>query len=141
MKMIVSILIALGVSSGAIGQTEATIQADSRLYEVFDSAMIERMEQENPNLVLYYNVFLSEAFEIVELPYKHESIDLYPSLDFPGNVKHENINVLRYDLDLKQDEFVMYRLGKTDYLLKFLSMTDFNEKYNEARKAHGLVQP
>ncbi len=135
-----TLIFLLAINGIAHSQSNIAISADARLFDVFDSELVLSIERENPNLLLYYNMFLEDSYEIIELPYKHESIDLYSSLDIPEDIDPSEINVLQYRLDLKEDEFVLYRLGKTNYLLKFYSMNDFNEKYNQARLHYGLLQ-
>lgn len=131
------LVLAVGVVSA---QNVILIQADSRLQEVFNQEQLTQMKQTNPDLILYYNLYLTQSYEITELPYKPESIDLYPSLPIPDDISADKINILLYEFELKPEGTTLFRWGKTNKLLKFKSMNDFNLLYDAARKAAGLLK-
>jgi len=139
MKTVLLNLLLFFAISSAIAQDAIIVKADARLLDVFSQEQVAQLERENPNLVLYYNLFLSRSYEITELPFKKESIDLYPSIPIPDNQEPAKINVLLYEFELNPDRTTLIRWGKTDKLLNFMSMQDFNILYDAARKEAGLL--
>lgn len=139
MKKLLFLALLLSTGLSILAQTEIKVKADPRLYEVFEADQVQKMEESNPNLVLHYNLFLSESYTITQLPYKQESIDLYPSLPIPESQDADKINILLYEFELNPKTSTLFRWGKTDKLLKFLPLEEFNLRYDAARKAAGLL--
>lgn len=139
MKKLLLLTILLGAGLAIYAQSTIKIKADARLYEVFEADQIQKMEESNPNLVLHYNLFLTDSYTITQLPYKQESIDLYPSLPIPDSLDAKEINILLYEFELNPTTSTLFRWGKTDKLLKFLPLEEFNLRYDAARKAAGLL--
>lgn len=139
MKKLLLVAVLLSTCTLIYAQNNSGITADARLYEIFDAEQVRQMEESNPNLVLHYNLFLTESYTITQLPYKQESIDLYPSLPIPDSITADKINILLYEFELNPKTSTLIRWGKTDKLLKFLPLEEFNLRYDAARKAAGLI--
>jgi hypothetical protein len=139
MKTLTLFALLIGMVSFAQAQQGVLIKADPRLYEIFESDQVQKMEENNPNLILHYNLYLTQSYTITQLPYKQESIDLYPSLPIPDSLEADKINILLYEFDLNPKTATLFRWGKTDKLLKFIPLEEFNIRYDAARKEAGLL--
>ncbi len=137
-QLIVFLLLFTGTVSMA--QTKSLITPDQRLYDIYEKDFVDNLVEKNLNLLVYYNLFLTESFDVIELPAdKQESLKLYTSLEVAVDAKLTDLNVLNYNLELKDDEESFYRWGNSNTILRFKSGRDFNELYNEARRTYGLI--
>ncbi|MCF8370629.1 MAG: hypothetical protein K9H64_03335 [Bacteroidales bacterium] len=116
------------------------IDPDSRLVEAFGQSFADRLVQENSNLLVYYNFFLDNSYYITELP--DDKADFFESLTklpIAPDTDPKNINVLKYEIKLKFDKETYFRMSDSNKVMVFYSGEKLNEKYNEHRRALGLV--
>ena len=107
-------------------------EPDSRLYAAFDSAYLERLKTDNPNLLLRWNYYLDNAFIISDFPAAKGEITQYPEVQIP-DIANVNILVLEKTQSLHRDwhKPTFYRIGDTGKVLMYYSGEDFNRKFKK----------
>ncbi len=116
------------------------IEPDSRMVDALGKNFVERIQVENPMLVLYYNYFLDNSFYITEYPEgKSEFVNSVKSLPILPETTLEEINVLKFKLNLKYDEQSYFRLSESNKIMVFYSGEELNKNYNEYRRTLGLL--
>ncbi len=117
-----------------------SVKPDSRLVDAFDLSFVNRIQKENPALVLYYNFYLDSAYYISVLPAdKNEFLSNLKSIDVDDNIETSEINILMYKLDLNFEQRSYYRIGNSDRVMIFYSGKELNEKFNDYRASLGLL--
>lgn len=107
---------------------------DVRISEAFGKKYVDFLLQNNPDLINYYNFYLTKSYLLVEMPNKptkNQIKELKLKPEFAA-IKSTNFNVLLYDIERYFDRKSYYNYkGK---LLVMLSEKEFMELYNENRK-------
>ena len=138
--IIVIVLSFLGLA-GIRAQEKNLLIPDSRLYEAFDAAFVNKMAAENQNLLLYYNLFLDSSFFVMEIPEEKINVaEEYDPLPIPDTLEINEINILKYDIRLDFDKRTMYRWGESCKVIVFRKGDEFTAMYNKQRKLYGLLR-
>lgn len=138
--IIVIVLSFLGLA-GIRAQEKNLLIPDSRLYEAFDAAFVNKMAAENQNLLLYYNLFLDSSFYVMEVPEEKINVaEEYDPLPIPDTLEINEINILKYDIRLDFDKRTMYRWGESCKVIVFRKGDEFSAIYNKQRKLYGLLR-
>lgn len=131
------------IFSGAYSQEPNPVQKidpDARLVEAFGQSFADRLVEENPNLLVYYNYFLDNSYYITELPLdKADFLESLAKLPIAHDTDSKIINVLKYEIKLKFDKETYFRMSDSNKVMVFYTGEKLNEKYNEHRRALGLV--
>lgn len=137
----------LGVSSTFTNAQNSTLSRDPdpRLYEAFGKDRINFLQQNNPDVIEYYNFYLDNAFVIEQHPSDKipgiisscpllQLIDPGKTMDKPDIVKGtKSINILKYNYKIEQDRTTQYRLDDSGIVIVFYPANVITEKYNKAR--------
>jgi hypothetical protein len=108
----------------------ATPTIDKRLYDVFELNDLDKMQKENPTLIRYYNFFLDNSYNIIELPddktTKMKTVIIEDFTDF-------NILKLINDQQLtrSQDAAVHYKIKNSKQVLELISGKVLIEQFNQ----------
>lgn len=112
-------------------QNETTTPSiDNRLYDVFDTDFLERLQEKTPATLEYYNFFLDNAYDIKPLVSNKSS-------DYPKVVINnlDNLNILKIikDQELKRDynNQTIYQITNTDKLLILISEKELVKQFNQ----------
>lgn len=130
----------LGISFAQVSKSQ--VVADPRVIEVFGQETVNFYLENKPNVILYYNFFLENAYSIQEIP--QEKIGDLPSIpelklkeqfqaDFVdySDKGIENLNIMKYELKIDPNVGPIYRLGNTNKLIIFLSGKEIQNLYNK----------
>lgn len=113
---------------------------DARLIDAFGQSFADRLMQENTNLLVYYNFFLDNSYYITELPAdKSDFLESLAKLPIAPETDQKDINVLKYELTLKFDKEIYFRMSESNKVMVFYEGEKLNEKYNTHRRALGLI--
>lgn len=116
------------------------ISPDVRLAEAFGTEFTDRLMHEKPNLVIYYNLFLDSSYYITELPVdKSDFLESIKVLPIDPTTDPKDINVLKYELKLKFDTEMYFRMSESNKVMVFYSGEELTKKYNDRRRALGLI--
>ena len=74
----------------AIGQSDIKPEIDERLYEVFETDFLERMQTLKPHYIEYQNFYLDNSYQIIDFP--KGKISEYPIIEVKDL---ENLNIIR----------------------------------------------
>lgn len=130
-------------SAGA--QSSLSDTPDARLYEAFGTERVNFLQQNNPDLIRYYNFYLDNAFVLVQHPAEKVSgnVNACPLLvlnnpalkaDVPDMKKGtKSINILKYGHQIANDRSTTYRLDDSGIVIVFLSAQELTAKYNASR--------
>lgn len=134
--MRITLTILFLISTMAVfGQTRPEL--DPRLYEVYDSTYLSRLQNELPTLIYRLNFYLDHAFYITDYPAEKGSPADLPSVEIEDTSK-VNILLLEKEQILIRDfdKQSYYRINQTDQVLVFHSGKKFVEMFNEYMKEH-----
>jgi hypothetical protein len=118
---------------------------DARLYEAFGKDRIEFLKQNNPDLIMYYNFYLDNAFVLVQHPTDKiqgivkncpmlEVNNPSFAMDKPDMTKGtKSINILKYKYQIDPNKATTYRLDNSGIVIVFYPAKTITEKYNKAR--------
>lgn len=118
----------------AQGETRLTI--DERLYDVFDTSFLERMQKETPAMLEYYNFFLDNVYTIQSLGENKVSDYLKITID---DIEDMNILKIITDYEIKRDynNQIIYQIEDSDKLLILISEKELAKKFNKhTRRTH-----
>ncbi len=109
-------------------------QPDSRLFDVFDRAYIERLVTEDPFTIERWNFYLDHAFYIDEIPAEKDmtiNLSHYPSVEI-ADLAHINIFKLEQvqKIHPQPDLENIYHIAGTNKLLMYKRSKDFNSQLN-----------
>jgi hypothetical protein len=116
---------------------------DKRVVDFLGKEKIEIIQKNNPDLIIYYNFFLDNAYIISEVPADKHSENNFQELVLPlkgGKVDKEKLNILKLDIQRKFDENVYYKIKNSKEVIVFLSEQEFMKKYNKHREELGLIK-
>lgn len=145
-KFITSVICASLIISGFSQESNSTNTPDPKLYEVYSSDYIDRLIENQPDLIAFLNFKLSHSYEVVDLTGKIESNN-YPLLsnvqirsketslensnaltDYNSN----NLNVLKYKFETKKNQSSYYQVDGTDFCLKFYSEQELLDMFKKS---------
>lgn len=132
-KLAFVLLILLGNSSWNNAFSQSTPVPDKRIVEAFGQKHVDFLLKNNPNLILYYNFYLENAWKFIELP--ADKMKGLPKLELQSqykNTKSSKFNLLLYQVKRYYDRenYYVYN-GK---VLLLLSEENFMKLYNEYKK-------
>jgi hypothetical protein len=141
MKKLISLFILIVCTTVVtIAQQSPPLQPDQRLYDVFEEEYIEQTLKNNANLLLYYNLFLSNSYFLMEIPEeKPEVLEEMDHLDIDGDPDPEKFNPLKYEINPDFKKRTILRWGRTCTVIVFYSGEEFTKLYNVERKKYGLL--
>jgi hypothetical protein len=125
-------LLLLLISLSASAQQNAVPLPDKRLYAVFDSAYLGRLQKDNPVLLLRWNYYLDHAFVVSDFPEAKGEIGQYPAVQI-SDISSINILLLEKNQRLAHDwqKPVFYRINDSNKVLMYYPGKDFNRKFKE----------
>jgi len=137
----------LGFSSTFTTAQNSTLSRnpDPRLYEAFGKGRIDFLQQNNPDLIEYYNFYLDNACVLEQHPSEKipgiisscpimELISPEMTMDKPDMAKGtKSINILKYQYKIEQDKTTQYRLDDSGIVIVFYPAKITTEKYNKAK--------
>jgi hypothetical protein len=114
----------------AIGQSDIKPEIDERLYEVFETDFLERMQTLKPHYIEYQNFYLDNSYQIIDFP--KGKISEYPIIEVKDL---ENLNIIRLRNEkmfkTNQDYPNFYIIKDSGKMLMILSNKDFIKKLNQ----------
>lgn len=140
--MIISSLFLLVLSFTFAQNQNKQIAADPRVTEVFGQETVNFYLENKPSIIQYYNFFLENSYTISEIPQEKISdlkdiaeLKLKPSyqMEFVDYTDKglENLNIMKFDLNIDPNIGPIYRLGNTNKLIFFLSGKEIQSLYNQ----------
>ena len=132
MKFISTVLFAM-FSIAVVAQDAATItaQPDDRLYEVYDKAYLERLEELNPFVIQRWNFYLDNGFYIMDIPTDKPITPV-------GEVVIEDLNKLNILQVEKEQQLTksmtlptFYKIKGQEKFLVYYAGKDFVKKLNK----------
>ncbi len=142
MKKLLTFLFSLMIMGSLFSQENKSITPDPRLIDALGQETVDFYAQNNPNLILYYNLFLTHSYRIVEMPSeKLSDLDQVPTMPLkerfltePQDYSEkglEKLNVLKYNIKIDQMGGAVYRLGNTNKLIVFYSGKEITTLFND----------
>lgn len=131
MRLLISLFWLLSAASIATAQATPTpVQIDPRLYEAFEADYLQRLQTEQPALILRWNYYLDHAFLISEYPPEKGDPGQFPTVQI-ADPAHFNIFLLEKDQPLARDwdKPMFYRIAGTQKVLMYWSGKEFNRKF------------
>jgi hypothetical protein len=130
----------LGVSYAQVSKSQ--VIPDPRVVEVFGQETVNFYLENKPSVIQYYNFFLENSYSIQEIPQeKIGDLSSLPELKLKEKFQTdyvdytdkgiENLNVMKYDLQIDPNVGPIYRLGNTNKLIIFLSGKEIQNLYNK----------
>lgn len=128
--MILTLIALGGLSLGASAQS---LDPDPRLRVHFSEAQLDKMKQEMPARVSYWNYFLDNSITIVDLvPEKAGLLDDVETIEYSSDGFH----ALSTPLDDFRAQGATFRFSGEDRLLIIKPMEQFIEEFNAYSKAN-----
>lgn len=105
-------------------------QIDTRLYAAFDSTYLNQLKIDNPFLISYYNFYLDNGYEIIEISNNKQTT--YPEVII-NNVNDFNIWQIQQQQSLKRDyeQPTYYKIKNENKLLMLYAEKTFAQKLNQ----------
>jgi hypothetical protein len=138
-------------SINAISQN-TKVNADSRLYQCYDSSYVHQMMTNNPPLVAYYNFYLDNAFYVVQLNQAKPvtGVDIHTVKLNDDLAKGKTVyfnektfdalkfNVLKYSFGTNDVNFITYIWKEAGIALVFLPRNKFADAYQKYLKKNNI---
>jgi len=123
-------------------ENKSDITPDPKLIDALGQETVDFYAQNNPNLIVYYNFFLTHSYRIVEMPAeKMSEIETFPVMKLKEKFQNEksdyseeglkNLNILKYNIKIDQAGGAIYRLENTNKLVLFYSGKEIITMYND----------
>lgn len=109
---------------------QSAVEADQRLFDVFETDYLNRMQADHPVMLARLNFYLDNAWFITEYPTEKGNPDL-PEITIED---FDNLNILKleaaYALSRDFNKRMMYSIKGTDKVLVYYSGKEFTESFN-----------
>jgi hypothetical protein len=117
-----------------INQRIAVLTPDVRLYEAFDTAYLQTIQQSNPTLLRRWNFYLDNAFIVTDFPAKKGNINDLKTVQI-DNITNINIFLVEKNQKLSRDwnKPMLYRINQTDKVLMYFAGKEFMHKFNQIK--------
>jgi hypothetical protein len=114
-------------------QSIAVLTPDARLYEAFDTAYLQTIQQSNPTLLRRWNFYLDNAFIVTDFPTKKGNINDLKTVQI-DNIDTINIFLIEKNQKLSRDweKPTMYRVNQTNKVLMYFAGKEFMKKFNQS---------
>lgn len=121
---------------------ETTVVPDVRLSELHSEVRIEKILENQPQIIQYWNYFLDHSYMVEDIP--DEKTYAYPNLKdlvkinretnaaYEVSMEESALNVVLFDLTIEKDKRSIYRLGDTGKIIVFFSKNEFLTQYNSS---------
>jgi len=119
------------------------ITPDKRVVDFLGNEKLEIIQKNNPDLIIYYNFFLDNAYIISEVPNDKHNDNNFQELTLPlkgGKVDKKKLNILKLNIQRKFDESVYFKVKNSNEIIVFISEQEFIKKYNKHREELGLIK-
>ncbi len=143
MKKLLTFLFSLMIMGSLFSQeNKSGITPDPRLIDALGQETVDFYAQNNPNLIVYYNLFLTHSYRIIDMP-AEKMADLNQVSTMTLKEKFmtepqdysekglETLNVLKYDIKIDQAGGAVYRLGNTNKIIIFYSGKEIATMFND----------
>jgi hypothetical protein len=120
-----------------------TVKPDARLKQIMDASTLEQISLQKPELILYYNYYLDNAFYVAKLnnekPVTGTDIHTVGIKGKSGKFAEttfdqQRFNVLKYDFNRELDRFVTYVWKEAGVALVFYPQRHFQAAFQQHLK-------
>ena len=124
-KILLLLLFLFGIFFSVSGQ-----EFDNRLIEKYSTEYLTKLSNEQPQLLEFLTFNLDNSYYIMDICEDTKYDVLYEldenkiRKDNPAIVDLENINIYNYDIELKLDRKVVYKIHNTNIALVFYSKNE-----------------
>ena len=145
LTIFIALIFVFQIQSAKAQDYTLSSKPDPRLTEAFGKDQVQFLEQNNPDLIQYYNFYLDNAFTLVQhQPEKIAGIissctlltliNSELNLDKPDMSKGtKSINILKYKYLLSYDKPSSYRIDDSGIVIVFFPAKVITENYNKAK--------